>query len=296
MKLTHYITLVFSLLLLSCMGNQSKSKEDQECLLQIVDIYGQELNLSQYPQTIVSLSPGITELIYELNSGYKLIGRTDYCKHPFDSIKHIESVGGINNASIEKIISLNPDLVITSSIFTKSMSESIQGAGIPILSLPEKPQIEGLYETLTTLGEILDQRAEAEEIISDFKDRLSQLKTSQPTYKQPPKVYYVIQFGAGGDYTAGENTYIDEIITLSGGENIAKSTTNWSFSKEELFANQPDYIFLRHEDSAQFVTTHPYNNLHAVKNSQVYGIESSWVDIQSSRTLKAIEFISGVIN
>ncbi|MDD3724479.1 MAG: ABC transporter substrate-binding protein [Bacteroidales bacterium] len=281
----------------SCNKNsKDKNNSNQDYILKLKDTYGQEIKLKTLPKRIISLSPAITELVFELESGYKLIGRTDFCNYPKDSVKNIPTVGGINNASIEMIISLKPDLVITSSVFTKSMSQTIQNAGIQIISLPEKPEIQGLYETLNTLGKILDKEEKSKEIIDNFKASLNNITSSRINKSIKPKVYYVIQYGVGGDFSAGENTFINEIIELSGGENIAKKTKNWSFSKEEIFANQPDYIFLRKEDSAQFVKTHPYNTLNAVKNKRVYGIESSWMDIQSSRTLKAIEYISNIIN
>lgn len=294
-----YIFLILVLSLsLSCDSKKKPIKENIEknSIINYKDVYGQEIKLDYYPKRIISLSPAITELFYELESGYKLIARTDFCYYPKDSVRLIPSVGGINNSNLEKILTLKPDLIITSSIFSKSMSESIKNAGIPIISLPEKPKIEGLFETLNTLGIILDKKDKALEIIRNFQTRLDIIKEKTKLKSIKPKVYYVIQYGAGGDFSAGEDTYINEIIKLSEGDNIAKTTKNWSFSKEEIFANQPDYIFLRKEDSSRFVNTHPYNQLKAVKNNKVFGIESSWMDIQSSRTLLAIEFISKIIN
>lgn len=253
------------------------------------------------PMRVVSVSPAITEIMFDLDCGNRLIGRTDFCKYP-PEVENIKSIGGINNANLEEIIKLKPDLVITSSIFTKKMFQTIEDAGIPIISFKETNTIEGLYETIEMLGKVMNKETKAKCIIDSFKEDLKNVKTKRDSIQKIrkttalPKVYYVVGFGQMGDFSAGKNTFINEIITLAEGDNIAKNSVNWSFSKEEIFANQPDYIFIRKEDSAQFVNTHPYNQLKAVKENKVFGIESNLMDILSPRTIKAIEFISEKIS
>lgn len=257
--------------------------------------------IKKTPMKVVSVSPAITEILFALDCGDRLIGRTEFCNYPPDA-KKIKSIGGINNANLEEIIKLQPDLVITSSIFTKKMFETIEEASIPIISIKETNTIEGLYETIEMLGKVMDKETKAKSIIDKFEEDLKIVKTKRDSIQKLrktsslPKVYYVVGFGQMGDFSAGKNTFINEIITLAKGDNIAKESINWSFSKEEIFANQPDYIFIRKEDSAQFVKTHPYNTLKAVKQNRVYGIESNLMDILSPRTIKAIEFISEKIS
>lgn len=252
--------------------------------------------IEKTPTRVVSVSPAITEILFELDCGNRLVGRTEFCNYPKEA-ENIKSIGGINNANLEEIINLKPDLVITSSIFTKKMFQTIEDASIPIISFKETNTIEGMFEIIEKLGKIMDKEAKSKEIITKFNKELTKLKSLQKRKDNIslPKVYYVVGFGQTGDFSAGENTFINEIITLAGGNNIAKKSVNWSFSKEEIFANQPDYIFIRKEDSARFVNTHPYNQLKAVKEGKVFGIESNLMDIQTPKTIKAIEFISSVI-
>ena len=99
-----------------------------------------------------------------------------------------------------------------------------------------------------------------------------------------------------GDFTAGRDTYINEIIELSGGRNIANNISNWSYSKEELFAQQPDYIIVRQEDLNHFINTAPYKDLKAVKQKKVLGINSSLIDCQTCRSIEAIRIISNFIH
>jgi len=266
------------------------------------DFYmSQKTPLKKTPQTIVSVSPAVTEILFELGCGDKLIGRTDFCTYPAQATK-ITSIGGINNSNLEKIIALRPDLVITSSIFTQKMFSRIEEAGIPIMSFKETHTIEGMCSQVEVIGKICDRQMQAQAIITNFKCELQEIKNAYLASgkfnggKKKPTLYYVVGFGQGGDFTAGKDTYINEIITLAGAENSASDAVNWSYSQENLFKNQPDYILVRYEDSARFVTTQPYSNLKAVKAHRVFGIETSLMDIQTPRTIQAIRYISNIIH
>ncbi len=292
LKYFGFVSLLLPFLFFSCNKTQDTKPN---CVI------SQKNPLKKTPMKVVSVSPAVTEILFALDCGDRLIGRTDFCNYPPEA-KNIKSIGGINNTNLEEVIKLKPDLVITSSIFTKKMFQTIEDAGIPIISFRETNTIEGLYETIEMLGEVMDKETKAKSIIDSFKEDLKNVKIKRDSVQKIrktttlPKVYYVVGFGQMGDFSAGKNTFINEIITLAQGDNIAKESLNWSFSKEEIFANQPDYIFIRKEDSAQFVKTHPYTQLKAVKENKVFGIESNLMDILSPRTIKAIEFISEKIS
>ncbi|MDR0790328.1 MAG: ABC transporter substrate-binding protein [Bacteroidales bacterium] len=268
---------------------------NNENKIEITDYYNRKVLIKEDIKSIVSLSPGISELIFDLQSGDKLIGRTDYCNYP-PQVRNITSIGGITNANVEKIISLQPDIVIASSMLSKSKLEQIERASIAIVSLPERTTVEGVYQTIAIIGKIVGKNALAEQKIKQMKQRIKVTKDKNEAYKTKIKVYYVIGFGSGGDFSAGANTYIDNILTLAGGDNIAKSSANWSFSREELLSQDPDFIFIRNEDYDNFIHTKPYTNLSAVINNKVFAVESSLMDCQSTRSVQIIEYISNIIH
>jgi ABC-type Fe3+-hydroxamate transport system substrate-binding protein len=102
-----------------------------------------------------------------------------------------------------------------------------------------------------------------------------------------------VSFGAAGDFTAPANTHISEIIRLAGGKNIGDALSTWNISREYLFAQNPDFIFVRSEDLPHFVKTYPYTLLRAVKENRLFPIESGWMDVVSPRNFLAIEEIRG---
>lgn len=78
---------------------------------------GTEITINEEPEKIVSMGPNMTEILYAIGAGDKLVGRTDYCDYPA-AVSEVESVGSISNADIEKILSLEPDLVLASTHFS----------------------------------------------------------------------------------------------------------------------------------------------------------------------------------
>ncbi|MCI7562420.1 MAG: hypothetical protein MSS99_03445, partial [Bacteroidales bacterium] len=99
-----------------------------------------------------------------------------------------------------------------------------------------------------------------------------------------------------GDFTAGGNTFINDIIELSGGENLAKQIDGWSIGKEEIFFRQPEYIVIRKEDAETFKHTAPYDKLSAVQEDRVLAIESTLTDCQTLRFVQAVRLISQFIH
>lgn len=294
MKKTILLIFIFGLFF-SCKDSDSLSKETSDTNLEFTDYYNRKVKVKHNPETIISLSPGITEILFDLGVGNKIIGRTIFCNFPKEALQ-IEAIGGITDANLERIIALRPQIVITSSMVRKDFVENIEKAGISIICLPERSNIEGVYNTINILGKIFDKENTADSLINNMKNQLNEIKSTYNKESYKPSVYYVVGYGATGDFTAGKNTYINEIIELSGGRNIANNVSNWSYSKEELFAQQPDYIIVRQEDLNDFINTSPYKDLKAVKQKKVLGINSSLMDCQTCRSVEAIRIISNFIH
>lgn len=280
-------------LLFACGGKAPKQEASKETML-FRDYYGRELAIGTDPQRVVSLSPGITELLFDLEAGDRIVGRTNYCLYP-ERAKRIPSVGGISDANIEMIMAKKPDVVFTASMIAKQMVEKMSSSGLCVVCLPERQKVADVYETVSFLGRLFRKEKLADSLIADMKAKIAELSPAEPEGKKP-SVYYVAGFGDTGDFTAGGNTFIDDVIRLAGGENMAKNIKGWSISKEEIFARQPDYIIIREEEAETFKRTAPYNKLKAVKQNKVLGINSSIIDCQSLRTPQAIEQIRDFIH
>ena len=284
-----FITIVqLSILLISgCHHVVSPSDSTQQTVV-YTDDYGCTTTIPAHPTRIVSTSPAVTEIIYALGGDNLLVGRTDFCNYPPEALR-IESIGGISNLNIEKIMSLNPDLVISGSMIPKKSTIQMEKMGVPTVCVIEKKQYNGLYENISKIGHLIGRDQAADSLNALLRERLAQLNVQ--TDAKPKTVYYVVGFGASGNFTAGGDSFINDIIEIAGGQNIAKDNTGWSYSLENLMKQNPEYIIIRREDSATFCNMSPYNQLQAVKSGQVIAIESSLIDLQVPRNTEAIQFL-----
>lgn len=304
MRKLHF-SLLFLLLLSSCThsGTQSPSHSDT---LSVTDDYGRTVVIPAQPQRVVSLSPAVTEILYALGAQDLLVGRTDFCLYP-DAALDLPSIGGISNLNIESILSLNPDLVISGSMVGKKVTDQMDQMGVPMVCVIEKPKFEALFDNITAIGRLVGKEHEADSLIRVLGSGLRNLREAdaieeslphktQNSKLKTPTCYYVVGFGAGGNFTAGGNTFINDIIRMAGGRNIAEGIEGWSYSLEALMKEDPDYIIVRREDSAAFCGMKPYNRLSAVKNGHVIGIVSGTLDLQVPRNIDAIRYLRQRMN
>ena len=299
----HSISLLLLLLLAACghSGNQAFKPSSNDT---VTDDYGRSVVVPSHPQRVVSTSPAVTEILFALGAENLLVGRTDFCTYPAEA-EDIPSIGGISDMNVERILFLEPDLVISGSMVSKKITDQLDAMGIPIVCIIEKPKFEALYDNITAIGKLVGKEREADSLNALMRERVNALVADAPETNAitqshnnaiTPKVYYVVGFGSGGNFTAGGNTFINDIIRMAGGRNIAEDIDGWSYSLEALMKEDPDYIIVRREDSAAFCGMKPYNRLGAVKKGHVIGIESGTMDLQVPRNIDAVLYLRDRIN
>ncbi|MBQ1274090.1 MAG: ABC transporter substrate-binding protein [Cellulosilyticum sp.] len=260
----------------------------------VTDSYGEQVTLETEPERIVSVAPAITEMVYALDAEDKLVGRTDYCDYP-EEVSEIESVGAIIPPDIEKIMSLEPDLVITSTHFDEENAEKLRQIGIPVIELFEEFNVEGVYDMLETLGVVLNKQEVADDIVEDMKTTISEVQKKVAGLEEPT-VYYVVGYGEYGDFSAPENTFVGQLIKLAGGKDIVPASDSWSYSLEALLEADPDIIIVRKGDKEGFMTTPGYNQLTAVKENHVYEIDNNLLDRQGNRNAEGVLTLAKIIH
>lgn len=289
------VRLLFFLLLSLTISCLSPSQQGEKAsFFDYTDCYGNRVQLDSVPARIISLSPAITEMVFMLDDGDKLVGISDFCHYP-EATDTMHRVGGMQNINVESLVALNPDVVLIGSIVTKQDMEKMERAGLKVVVIREETKLEGLCDALSVIGQLLDKNELADAQIQKIHNQLDSVKSHIDTTLAPKKVYYVVGFGEQGDFTAPQNSHIHEIITAAGGENIGKDLTSWSVSREYLFEADPDIILIRKEDLEMYGKTMPYTSLRAVREGHLYPIESGWIDIVSPRNILAIQYINNLL-
>ena len=287
MRTSNFLLATFvAVLLLSCCNRGANNSSEEQ--YSYTDDYGSVVEIPGNPQRVVSLSPAVTEIMFALGAEDLLVGRTEFCLYPPEASK-IENIGGISNLNIEKVLSCNPDLIISGSMVPQKVVKQFADMGVPLVCVIEKPHFDGLYDNISKIGTLVGLSDRADSLNAVLHADMESLNTvSEPTGKKPT-VYYVVGFGAGGNFTAGGNTFINDIIEMSGGENIAAKSEGWTFSLEALMHEDPDFILIRAEDSARFCSSSPYNDLTAVKRGNTIALEDGILDLQVPRNITVIK-------
>ncbi|AFS79455.1 putative iron (III) dicitrate transport substrate binding protein [Gottschalkia acidurici 9a] len=293
--------LVFSFLGCSGTTDLSDSSEDNvknntSFPITITDSYNRTVTLGSEPQKIISIAPNITEIIFSLGESDKLIGRSEYCDYPED-VKNIPSVGSLTDPNLEKIVELKPDLVIVSPIVPEEIIAKLDELGLKVVSFHGKENFDGTYEIIENVARVLNDNESAEKLISEMKAKVQSVVDK---VKDEPKVstYYALSFGKSGDYTAGSDTFIGEMIELAGGNNIADDISGWAYSLEKLVEKNPDIIICsKYSDSKQGIeNSNGYKDLDAIKNGKLYEIDNNLLDRQGPRVADGLVEIAKIIH
>ncbi|MCQ1528445.1 ABC transporter substrate-binding protein [Lutispora saccharofermentans] len=242
LKLKRMILILFVLLLLpllaSCQREANKGAEDAAKKVEITDIKGRSVVLEKKPEKIVSLSPTNTEIVFALGAGKKLVGVTSFCDYP-EEAKSVEVIGDFENPNIEMIKKVNPDVVLAGGYIQEDIIEALEGLDIPVIST-EASDIDSIFDSIAMIGKLVGAEANAEEIINNMHKSIDNIK-SKVGGKDRPKVFYLVW--KDPIFTVGQGTFINEIIQIAGGRNIAEETQGWSkYSPEELIKQNPDIL------------------------------------------------------
>lgn len=262
--------------------------------INVTDSIGNTITIKEEPKTIISFAPNLTELIYALNLSDKLIGRTQYCDYPAE-VSSVPSVGDFYNPDIEKIVSMDPDIVAASSLWTEDIIAKFKEAGITVVVLSEDKEVAGIYEMIDLMGQIFQCQETAAALVDTMKTQIENV-TNKVAGLPEKSVYYVVDFGESGDYTAGGDTFIGGLLTLAGGNNIANDVNGWMYSLESLIEADPEVIIIGESKKDDFINSGNYKNLSAVKNGKVYGIDNNLLDRQSYRTSEGIEAVAKLLH
>ena len=198
---------------------------------------------SPVPQRIISLSPSVTEILYALGAGNKLVGVTDYCKYP-KAATLLPSVGGFMNPSYERMISLRPDLIIhqedNPAIVKFARQIRVQSFAVSMLTLAK------IFATIQSVGELVHRPQAAEDLILEIQNKIDTYrKKLQPLQRK--SVFLLL--GVGNDpaqtlYGVGRNTFLGELLELAGGDNILPDSLSPypKVSKEFVIRQSPEVV------------------------------------------------------
>jgi len=272
----------------------------------LVDDMGYSLTLTSPPERIVSLAPSNTEILFAVGAGDKVVGVTNFCNYPYDFAAWIEagnmtSIGSFKNPSVEPIVELEPDLVLASKQSVAAV-ESLRNYGVNVLVLDAK-NISDVLRDILLVGSAVDHYNEAVALESDLRQKIDAIANQAADATSTPKVYHEVY----PSMSAGPETFIDELITLAGGENIFHdaSTRYPTVSSEAVIEKNPaimvfpdSYMGREHfSETMEDVKNRPgWELISAVQNDTIYEINSDIISRAGPRLADALETLAKMIH
>jgi len=301
-KRTLYLLLALLLIVGSiscCSSNKSPVEQNPEEVtesIEITDDFGKVITLEKPAEKIVSLAPSHTEILFAIGAGEKVVGVTTADDYP-EEVKSIEKVGGFDGWNLEMILALEPDLVLNYGQGNEEDNKRLEEAGIVVASfMPET--IEEVFTTIEKIGVLTGCSEKANEVIADMKAERDEI-VAKVKDLGTKRVFYEVYNDPL--MTAGPGSFIDELINLAGGENIAKDADSPypQYDVEKLIEKNPEVYLIPNDSTTTLETLKArpgFENIDAIKNSQVYLLDANIVSRPGPRIIQGLTEIAKAIH
>jgi len=251
-----------------------------------VDQMNRSITLDKIPKRIVSIVPSQTELLYDLGLNEEVVGITKFCIHPKAWFRSKERVGGTKKLNIEKIRSLNPDLIIGNK--EENSKEDIEKLyEIAPVWMSDIYDLKDAFDMISSVGEIVDRSVEANVLISEIQ---SNFQTFVKSEKQSSVLYFIWKKPY---YLAGKNTFIDDMLSRCGLINLCLDERYPEYLAETKLS--PAYVFLSSEP-------YPFSEKHFPElqelfpNSRIVIVDGEMFSWYGSRLKYAPAYFDGLLN
>ena len=265
----------------------------------LTDDSGADVTLNEAPERIISAAPSNTEIIFALGLEDKLVGKSEFCNFP-EETKNIESIGKMSPLNLEKIVSLDPDLILSYGGFQLKDIPRLRELGFKVLVVQSESlqeMIQGMQLIATACG--VPQKGS--DLISRLQERINHITSNikKLSHEKQPNVFVGSNFET--IYSPGAGTLFHELITLAGGQNIVGHLQGWAKINPELVAQkEPDIIIIpsgimNPEEISkikQDIITHPgWSHVPAIKHNRIYAVNEDLFYRAGPRLVDGLELL-----
>ncbi len=287
--------IVFALAFLGCRSTSVQPTSHVE-VRQVTDDLGRTVQIPVKINRVVSLAPNLTENIFAVGAGDRLIGVTTFCNYP-EEAKVIAKVGDTMTPNIETIIALKPDVVFVSTASQiEAFTRTLEQQGI-VVFVSNPKSLEDIYQSLIQLGDVFGTRDQAVALVSKLDGRVSMMShlisfvEPRAELKVIPKVF--VQISKEPLFTIGKDSFLTQVIKSAYGESVTANVESAypKLSKETASTLNPEVIILSESDDNKEAND-AFKNSPAVKNGRVYKINADLLSRPGPRLVDALEQIA----
>jgi iron complex transport system substrate-binding protein len=263
-----------------------------------VDDLGRKIYLAKAPTRIVSLAPSITEMLYAIGLGDRLVGVTQFCDYPPEA--RAKPKVGYAQPNLESIVALEPDLVLAPREFIRAdVLGKLEQLKIAAFILDAKA-LEDIFSHIQTLGRMLDHSQEAGQVTLAMRQRVSELKARIEAASRP-RVLYVLN--SQPLITVGPGSFLHHVIDLAGGSNVAAraGAPYPRLNFEEVVREDPEFIIFPVGQAegipeSEQVLWQRWTTISAVKHRRLYQVPSDLLNRPGPRIVQGLEQLMRIIH
>jgi iron complex transport system substrate-binding protein len=253
--------------------------------LTIKDQAGNTMTIPKIPERIVSLVPSNTEILFAIGAGKKVVGVTTNDDYPKE-VKNLPKVGDMT-INAEKVVAQKPDIIFASSLNGKETIDKLKKLGLPVFVL-DANSIKGVYQSIDLAGQVTNQLHQSDKLIGSMEAEKLRIFQEVARVKKgkPAKVWLESDPSL---YTAGKGTLLNELVTIAGGDNVAKNLNGWpQVSAEQVVKWNPDVIVSMYGDTSTIQKRAGWSTIHAVKEKKITSIDPDIVSRPGPRIIEAM--------
>ena len=267
------------------------------------DDLGVEIELAEPAQKIISISPSLTEILFIIGAGDRLIGRDSNSMYPEEAMA-AEDLGGMwEGIPIEDILAMEPDLILAGEIFAEEAINELRDLGLVVYWQKNPADFEGLFGNIMDIAVLTGTEDVANEVIDGLAERVTNLDEKMASVEDLPLVFYELDASdPANPYTPGAGTFISFIISRAKGTNMGDGLEGqWvQVSSEELLAQNPDIILLA--DALYGITAEAvaeragWGEIKAVVDGAIYPFDPFILSVPGPRLVDGYEQVAEILH
>jgi len=271
--------------------------------ISVIDDLGVEIIIETPAQKIISISPNLTEILFGIGAGDRLIGRDSNSQYPEDALKAVDLGAMWDGIPVEDILALEPDLILAGEIYSPAAIQELRDFGLTVYWQANPHDFEGLFANIMDISILTGTMEEADELVILLNDRVVLLEEKLENVENIPLVFYELDASdPANPWTTGADTFISYIISKAKGKNLGDVIEGeWvQISSEELISQNPDYILLAdalYGISPEIVAERPgWSAISAVVNGRLIAFDPFILSVPGPRLVDGFELVAEILH
>jgi iron complex transport system substrate-binding protein len=264
--------------------------------LTITDDAGRQVTIERSPTRIVSIAPSNTEMLFALGLDERIVGVDSYSTYPPEA-EQKPQVGSYLEPDLERVVAAEPDLILATEAHLGTVLPELDALGLPTVVI-EPTDLDEVFSGMLLVGTIADTSPQAKQVVCELQARVDAV-TAAVAGAPRPRVFFELSPDL---YTAGPGSFVDDLISRAGGDNVAAGAAElWpQLSAEAVVSADPQVILLADHEAgvtAEQVAARPgWQNVSAVQQGRIVSLDSDLVARPGPRVVDGVEAIAAALH